>query len=462
MDNYKNKIIQLINSNAIVSEEIYKELYNNIIFNIKTNNILLENSIIDTYDEKQIFYIFHSNIFIMCYQSENDFVILNEDELMCDISKHIDINIFSIEKKHAIIKKIINNKKKEKIAEFIPESKTIQLVLDIFNTIIYNNKDLCKLVLILIGELIERKQFDTNYFVNNDFKKVLTYIFDYGYSYFKTDTINIENFKTKHYNYDLNKSIIIPCNKYKIFYCDLIKNNIIQIILVSIYYKNRYKTSKEFIDTKLNTDIKDFVCYFNNKSYNDIMNSFDELYLEKSTYLKITHPELHYLWKEYCMSKNIPNVVSFNQLKEYYNDDMLYRTSSKLEYVSEFIDFWRDNMYHDEKETKFEISELQHLLKRVKGISINEKKIISLISHFHNVEIENERYINNINCNCFCKKDILYKFKKSMFFNSNLNINSLYKKYIDWENNLTISKCKEFDIVISKNYFVENINLSSS
>ena len=64
MDNYKNKIIQLINSNAIVSEEIYKELYNNIIFNIKTNNILLENSIIDTYDEKQIFYIFHSNIFI--------------------------------------------------------------------------------------------------------------------------------------------------------------------------------------------------------------------------------------------------------------------------------------------------------------------------------------------------------------------------------------------------------------
>ena len=136
-------------------------------------------------------YISHSDIFIMCYQEDNNFTILNEDELMCDISKNIDTNIFSIEKKHYIIKKIIDKKKKEKIKEFIPESATIQLVLDIFNTILYNNKDLCKLVLILIGELIEKKVNDDNiYFVNIHFKKLLTYIFDYGYSYFKTDSIN--------------------------------------------------------------------------------------------------------------------------------------------------------------------------------------------------------------------------------------------------------------------------------
>ena len=457
MDNYKNKIIQLLNSNAVVNDELYQELYYDLIKNIKTNNIILENSIIGNYDEIQIFYISHSGIFIMCYHEENNFTILNEDELMCDISKNIDTNIFSIEKKHSIIKNIINKKKKEKITDFIPESSTIQLVLDILNTILYNNKDLCKLVLILIGELIENKVYNnTIYFVNIDFKKLLTYIFDYGYSYFKTDLINVENFKTKHYNYDLNKSVIIPCNKFKIFYCDLIKNNIIQIILVSLYYKNRYKSSKEFIET--NTDLKNIVCYFNNKTINDIVEDFDNKFLEKSTCLKITHSELHYLWKEYCFNKNIPNVVSFNQLKEYYNNEyMLYKTSSKLEYVSEFINFWKDNIYEDEDETNFEISELQYLLKHKKNITLNEKKIINLISHLYSVDIENDKYINKINCNCFCKKNIISKFKTSDYYNSNFTKNILYKKYIDWVNKETVSTLNNVDIVISKNYFIKHI-----
>ena len=460
MDNYKNKIIQLINSNAVVNNDLCKDLYNSLIKNIKTNNSILENNIIDKYNEMQIFYILHSDIFIMCYQEHCDFTILNEDEFMCDISKNIDTNIFTIEKKHDIIKKIIDKKKKEKIKEFIPESVTIQLVLDIFNTILYNNKDLCKLVLILIGELIEKKNYDKNiYFVNIHFKKLLTYIFDYGYSYFKTDSINLENFKTKYYNYDLNKCIIIPCNKYKVFYCDLVKNNIIQIILVSIYYKNRYKSSMNFIETSLNDDLKDIVCYFKNKTNHMILKEFDDTYLEKSAHLKITHSELHYLWKEYCLNKNIPNVISFNHLKEYYNDDILYKTSSKLEYVSDFVDFWKDNIYEDENETKFEISELQYFLKQIKNITLSEKKIISLISHFYNVEIENEKYINKISCNCFCKKNILNTFKKSNYYNPECTKNALYKIYIDWENKSTTISSK-VDIVISKNYFIQHISVS--
>ena len=458
MDNYKNKIIQLLNSNAIVNEEIYKDIYNNIIKNIKTDNTLLETNIMDKYDETQLFYIHHSNIFIMCYKEKgNDFLILNEDELMCDISKNIDTNIFSIEKKHNIISTIIEKKKKEKIKHFIPDSKTIQSIIDIFNTILYNNKDLCKLVLIIIGELIEKKNISNNlYFVSLDFKKILTYIFDYGYSYFKTDTINIENFKTKYYNYDLSKCLVLPCNKYKSFYSELIKNNIIEIILVSIYYKNRYKSSDNFIENNLNHELKEIVTYFKTKTINTVLESFEQEFLEKSTYLKISHSELHYLWKEYCSQKNIPNVVSFNQLKEFYSkDEDLYKTSNKLEYVSEFIEFWKDNIYIDNNETKFEITEFQQLLKIKKGIIINEKKIISLISHFHEIEIENDKYINNINCKCLQKKEILKQFKNSKYYNLKYTKNTLYKKYIEWENNTT--KSSNIDIVISKNYFLEYI-----
>lgn len=457
MNNYKSKILQLLNSNAIVNDDIYKDIYNNIIDNIKTDNSLLESSIISKYDEIQIFYINHSDIFIMCYQGDkNDFLILNEDELMCDISKNIDKNIFTIEKKHNIISSIINNKKRENIKHFIPESKTIQSVIDIFNTIFYNNKDLCKLVLIIIGELLEKKNINNNfYFVNLHFKNLLTYIFDYGYSYFKTDNINLENFKTKYYNYNLNKCLVLPCNKYKSFYNDIIKNNVVEIILVSIYYKNRYKSSHTFIENNLNNELKEIVTYFRTKTINKIIETFQQEFLENSTCLKITHSELHYLWKEYCIQKNIPNVVSFNQLKEFYSkDEDLFKTSNKLEYVSDFVEFWNNNIYSDNDETKFEVSEIQHLLKIKKGININEKKIISLISHFHEIEIENDKYINNINCKCFKKKEILNKFKKSKYYNFKFTKNNLYKKYIEWVNDTLTNN---IDIVISKNYFVEYI-----
>lgn len=457
MDNYKNKILQLINSNAILDENIYKYIYTTLLTNIRENEIILENNIIKKYDDMQIFYNKHSKIFIMCYIDKDiDFLIFNEDELMYDISKQIDNNIFSTDKKHSIISKIIYSKKKEKIKYFIPESKTIQNVIDILNTILYNHKDLCKYVLILIGELIEKKNNSDNiYLVNNDFKNFLIYIFDYGYSYFKTDNVNIENFKTKYYNYNLNNCFVIPCNRYKSFYNELIKKNIIEIILVSIYYKNRYKTSDNFIENNVSDEIKNKVCYLKKNTISNIIELFDKEYLEKSTCLKINHTELHYLWKEYCIHKQITNVVSFNQLKEYYCDDKLYRTSNKLEYVSELIEFWKQNMSFDKDETKFEISELQQLLKHKKGIILNEKKIISLISHFYHVDIENDKYINNINCKCFYKKEILNEFKKSEYFNNKITKNSLYKKYIEWENNKT--KSDNIDIVISKNYFVEYI-----
>ena len=132
----------------------------------------------------------------------------------------------------------------------------------------------------------------------------------------------------------------------------------------------------------------------------------------------------------------------------------MFKTSNKLEYVSEFVEFWKDDIYTDKNETKFEVSEIQHLLKIKKGIIINEKKIISLISHFHEIEIENERYINNINCNSFKKKEILDKFKKSEYYNLKFTKNNLYKKYIEWVNQTIVTSN---NIVISKNYFVEYI-----
>ena len=453
MENYKSKIINLIETNKINNiriQTMYKQFYTEMLNYIKLNEGELENNIIKKYTNMQIFYIHHNNLFIMCYNDDIEFRILNEDELICYISKDINTSVFSIEKKHSLISKIINFIKNENINDIIPESKTIQTVLDIFNTIFYNNKDLCKYILIIIGELLEKKKHDYIYIVSEDLKQLIRDILDYAYSYVKIRTTCLDNFKIKHHSKQLDKCLIIPCNRYKKIYGDLIKTNIISIILVSIYYKNRYKSSHSFLEHYFNSlQIKQNILFFNDKTIDMIICEFNKDYLEDSTVLKMSQSELHYLWKDYCMYLKIPNVVSFSVLMSHYNSDSIYKTSKRLEYVSEFVSFWKEEIIYDETESEFEISELQQLLKYKKNMPISEKKLINLLSHFYKIEIENDKYITNIRCGSFNKRQTLDSFKKSNVYDDSISINTLYKKYIEWESN---------NMIISKNYFIKYIS----
>lgn len=450
MENYKNDILKLLTTSDIINDEssetLYKQIYKSLIDHIKRTNYKLEHDIIKHYKNLQIYYISTTNLFIMCYSDNIDFVILNEDELICHISKNINTNIFEIEKKHKLINIIISNIKKESISEFVPESRTIQTVMDIFNTIIYNNKNICKYVLIVIGELIRKKELNDNCFVNNDFKKLIKDIFDFAYSYFKI-SINYDIFKSKYNQHStLHNCVIIPCNNYKTIYSDMIKDNILKIILVSLYYTNRYKSSSEFLIDNISD--KDEIIKFKKENVKYVINMFDKEYLEDSSVLKLTHTDINYLWKDFCFNKNIPNILSINCLSGYFNSNNLNKTSNKLEYVSEFITFWNNNMFVDKNESEFEISEIQQVLKSTNNVSISEKKILSLLTHFCNVEIENNKYINNLNCKQFNKKKKLNNFKKSNSYDKDVSLNNLYKIYLLWETD---------GIIIGKNYFIKYI-----
>jgi len=453
MENYKSKIINLIETNKLFDgrvEFLYKQFYTDMLNHIKLNEGDLENDIIKKYTNMQIFYINHNNLFIMCYNDEIEFRILNEDELICYISKDINTSVFTIEKKHSLISKIIHYIKNGNINDIIPESKTIQNVLDIFNTIFYNNKDLCKYILIIIGELFEKNKHDYIYIVSEDLKQLITDILDFAYSYFKIRSTSLDNFKIKHNCKQLDKCLIIPCNSYKKIYGDLIKNNIISIILVSIYYKNRFKSSHLFLEHHFNVDhIKQHILFFKDKTIDTIIGEFNKDYLEDSGVLKMSQSELHYLWKDYCIHLKIPNVVSFNVLMSHYSSDSIYKTSKRLEYVSEFVSFWKEEIIYDDTESEFEISELQQLLKYKKNMAISEKKLINLLSHFYKIEIENDKYITNIRCSSFNKRQTLDSFKKSNVYDDSISINTLYKKYIEWESN---------NMIISKNYFIKYIS----
>ena len=119
-----------------------------------------------------------------------------------------------------------------------------------------------------------------------------------------------------------------------------------------------------------------------------------------------------------------------------------------MEYVSDFMTFWNKYIFVDDNESDFEISELQQVLKNIINVALSEKKIISLLTHFCVVNIEDNKYINNINCKLFNKKHILNNFRESNHYDIEVSVNILYKKYLVWEKS---------HMIIGKNYFIKYI-----
>jgi hypothetical protein len=139
---------------------------------------------------------------------------------------------------------------------------------------------------------------------------------------------------------------------------------------------------------------------------------------------QITWRNMQYLWKQYLDSKNLPNIVFQQTLKniliqslpECYKesqDSFIGICSKHIPAIHRFLSFWEETITLDETayNMDFEISELCYLLKKwcenknEAGKNMNDKQILDLISHFFpDVEIVDEKYIYKIKCSLWNKE----------------------------------------------------------
>ena len=159
---------------------------------------------------------------------------------------------------------------------------------------------------------------------------------------------------------------------------------------------------------------------------------------------------MHYIWKLYLTSVNIPNMVYSTQLQTILagkienvleNGNITFKnvTSKYLPNVSSFLSFWEkyivitgDNSLDDE----YEIDEFVTLYKNSdqknsdqKNSQISDINMIKMICHYFSpqVEVIDNKYITNIKCNLWNKQDDINDFLnsyKSNVFIAGINPNS--------------------------------------
>jgi hypothetical protein len=445
----------------------------------------------------QYFYMPYNNIFYE-YDSKT-YKIVKEDDIHHDLLSTITDEGKLMAWKHKTKQNIIKQIKDRSLLKSIPETYTIQNVLGFLNTI-FETKTETKYFLTVIGDCILKKNSEPEYnmfFINSSTKKLVSFID--SIAYITTGNSIMNNFISKyHDSHNMTSYRLIKTNdNLNSIATDLIKDVLnkigIDLLCVAAHYSDRYTNSDQFILNLPKDDpIKQYAMFFYLNPTNKIVDNFIAQCIESVTIASNTNASvyniswnnMHYIWKLYLSSINIPNMIYSNNLKSLLKTQLLNTTvcvvgsllpdvifsnvtSKFLPNVRNFLCFWEKHISittTDQYDDEYEIDEISSIYKLTnKSSNISDNEIIKMIVHYFypQVEVIDNKYITNIRCNLWSKHDDInemlsnYKMQKQNELIDELSLISfsdLYQNYISYiQAKLVIEK--SFHPIVSKHFF---------
>ena len=384
----------------------------------------------------QYFYMPYNNIY---YEYDGKtYKIVKDDDIHHNLLSTITDEGKLIQWKHKTKQNIIKNIKERLLLKSTPETYTIQNVLGFLQSL-FDTKSDAKYFLTVIGDCILKKNTDNLlYFVSSNAKKLIAMID--AICYVTTGNSIMNNFITKyHDSHKISSYRLIKINDASNSFSNEIVKNVlnnigIDLLCVASHYSERYTNADNYLKTK--TDDM-YAQYFILNPLDKIIDDFVSQCIEKVTIeSQITWKNMHYIWKLYLTSINIPNMVYSNQLQtllftrleniiENGNIVFTHVTSKYLPNVSSFLSFWDKYIVITSDNTEdycdideYEIDEFTTLYKNSEEKGYNEVKQISeanmikMIQHYFSpqVEIIDNKYITNIKCNLWSKQDDINEY----------------------------------------------------
>ena len=443
----------------------------------------------------QYFYMPYNNIYYV-YDGKTYSIIKDDDihhHLLSTITDEGKLMAWKHKTKQTIIKQI----KERSLFKSVPETYTIQNVLSFLQTI-FETRTEAKYFLTVIGDCVLKKNTNTNttmYFINANIKKLILLID--SIAYVTTGNSIMNNFISKyHDSHDITNYRLIKTNENTISH-DLIKDALnkigIDLLCIAAHYSERYTNSDNYLLTKADEQVKNYSQFFCQNTTDKIVDNFikqcisvKQIQTQEAILNKLSWKNMHYIWKLYLSSINIPNMLYTNNLKdilktklpftEHSDEDsvkdpvFLNVTSKYLPSVSSFLTFWEKHItiitIESVRDDEYEIDEIMSLYKNsdYKNVSIADKDIIKMIHHYFSpqVEVIDNKYITNISCNLWSKHDDVLKFLETYKGNVNnikkkndlISFDELYKSYKSFcQAKQLVDKDKRVMPIVSKQFF---------
>lgn len=416
-------------------------------------------------------FYYHTSSELFIQYRDNKYYTIKEDDvqytILSTISAHKTLMDWKQKLKVSILKKI----KERDIFTCIPESETIQAVLNNLYPKICDSKEKAKYFLTIIGDILYKKT-SFIYFVNPKTKPFLKELSNLSCMLFCTPNfLNI--FKFKYYEHTFTECRIMDIPEYidpNNWNVCLKHENVIDLFCVAAHYSTRYENADNFLREHCKDEsLINYALYLKLNNEEEIIEHFSKKSIESSSDCSISWKNMQYLWKQFIETEKLPNVFFTTTLKNIlikkYNydessDTFLDCTSKLLPTVSKFMQFWNDNIEMNTDNEELEIDELCSLFTYYTKTNISEKNILDLIKHYYaDIFIEDDKYLLNISCKLWKKKeDIINSIQKYKLLNEDnekhpfeVSINDLYHFYCGNKNKFTVSK-RYFETFIKEDY----------
>jgi len=446
--------------------------------------------------KNQYYYLSSNNCF---YEyNGNNYYIVKDDDIIHKLLSSISKDRILLQWKHKTKFNILKQIKERSLFTSIPETDTIQNILNILYPYIFTTKNQAKYFLTILGDNIMKKNSNLIFLANSKIKKMLCEIDTIAY--FSIGFTNItNNFIVKYHenhSYDNCRLIKVNENSSIDLWKDTLIKNGLNLICVATHYSNRYENSDNYLNTKADEELKNYSFYLKNVPQQEIISKFCSKCFQitntnndnSGNINKIEWKNVHFIWKQFISSLSLPNMIYSNTLKnilkETFNyddssDAFINITSKYLPIESDFIKFWEKTIIINEQsnfqesnfqeninlEEELEVDELCMLFKNwvkqqneetlLSNGNISEENVVKILKHFfQNVEIVEEKYVLNISCTIWDKsKDIIKSFEfiknelQKNDFVALISFDDAYNYYVKFCNS------KSYKFIISKRYF---------
>ena len=427
-----------------------------------------EKFIIRFLQKNQYYYLSYADLFIK-YDKEV-FVVYGEDNILHEALTSIKNDNVIYAWKHKIKNLVIKAIKKRSPLHVIPESHTIQTVINIIYPKYFPTKESAKYFLTIVGDhLLGKNDNSLIYIVDNSIKELIKNISHFCHSYCGVSNLT-QNIKYRYYEYAFSKCRLMKCceSRDPIPFSLAIKQNIIDLICVAAHYSTRYTNADGFIEYCNDTALKEYTHFLVENTIPDIAKIFIDKMIEKNVETSISSKNLLYLWKKFLSVRKMPSIPLTNTLqnvfKELLNydeekDNYLNITSTHLPVVSNFLTFWDLNMEKDEF-GELEIGEIGILfcewsskMNRMLKVSGEPTEIlIDLIGHFYpDIVIDESKYILGMSCKLWNKQlDVMNAIET---FKLKHKTNNLPNKVFTLDNIYEFYSKPSKKKIVSKRYF---------
>jgi len=428
-------------------------------------------------NKNKYFYLPNNNLFYE-YNGEK-YLIIKEDDIIHKLLSSISKERVLLQWKHKTKSNIIKQIKERSLFSSIPETDTIQNVLNVLYPSFFPSKNAAKYFLTIIGDNILKKNQNLIFLVTSKMKQFLNEIDNVAISSIGNNN-STHNFMTKYHEnhpYTCCRLTKINNNFSNEVWRELLKKIGLDLLCVSAHYSKRYENSDKFIENKSDEELKNYSYYLKNSTQNTIVEEFCNKYIISTNDCKIEWKNLHFVWKQFLSTSHLPNIIYSNYLKNLLRERFNYDevsdcfigiTSKYLPTHIDFIKFWENTICKDNIElfdNEFEVDELSSLFKLwtkqekdeqlLTNGQINEENIVKIIKHFlPSIEIIEDKYILNISSNMWNKiKDIekFFIFMKEQIKNDDtlalISFDDAYNYYYKFCNTNSAK------FVVSKRYF---------